>query len=58
LLLNIIYDSEEKFPGRKRGTEKLEYAVKRFMEEAKEKNYGHAQEEIIKVFNLTTLSHE
>ncbi len=54
--LRIIYSSEEKFPGRKRGIEKLEYAVDEFMKEVNIKDYESAQDYIIKVFNLTKLS--
>lgn len=54
--LKIIYEAEEKFRGPKRGVEKLEYAVKKFMEELKINNYEKSQEFILKIFNLTNLS--
>jgi len=54
--LEIIFESEKKFPGRKRGVEKLEYAVKKFMDETKFSDYEKAQNYIIQIFNLTKLS--
>lgn len=54
--LAIIYDAEKSLPGRKRGVEKLEYAVKEFMKETKIDDYEKAQSYIIQIFNLTRLS--
>ena len=54
--LDIIYEAEEKFPGRKKGIEKLEFSVKKFMQETKFNNYQSAQNYIIQIFNLTKLS--
>lgn len=58
IALSIIYEAEEKFVGRKRGVERLEYATKKFMKDAKIRDYESAQKKIIEVFNLTKLSKE
>lgn len=56
IALEIIYEAEESFPGRKRGAEKLVYAVEKFMTKAGVKDYQTAQNYIIQIFNLTNLS--
>jgi len=56
IALNVIYEAEEKFIGHKLGAKRLEHATSRYMELMQEKDYEKAQEQILKVFNLTTLS--
>lgn len=54
--LDLIYESEKKFPGKKRGLEKLEYATKRFRDKYKDQSYEDSQDYILKMFNITTLA--
>lgn len=56
LALDLVYEAEEKFPGRKRGKEKLDWAVERYMGETNLKDYEIAEKKIIEVFNLTRYS--
>lgn len=54
--LDLIYEAEEKFVGHKKGAQRLEYVVARYMQETGEKSYTKAQDEVMKVFSLTNLS--
>ena len=56
LAMESIYEAENKINGKKMGSEKLDYSVKKYMQETKTKSYANAQEQIIKVFTLTKFS--
>lgn len=56
LALKAIYEAEKEVKGEGLGIDKLEFATKKYMKDARIKRYKQAQAKIIQVFNLTRLS--
>ncbi len=56
IAIDAIYEAEQKVKGDKRGSERMAYATKELMDNAKINDYEEAQRIISQVFTFTRLS--